>query len=418
MGVVLLPAIAAAPRGGGSQESAGQVFAFLQAIYDQHDKKLHEFLEDELGLFMTTFPESELIVNAHTLLAQLYKEKGETSLALGQCLKTVYLYPDTNATAVCRGLAASLIAEEKKFKDKQEQLHSFLMKKINAEDTATRFYHYLSYLILLDEPDLREWTLNELRRFNGWFPDDARVDSTTLWIADVYVKMKKMPEAVAAYSKLHYTHPQSSLLPYAFYQEGRLLYEELGAHEKALTVLANVVSLYITSDYAGASLFLMGTIKEKKIKDYAAAIADYEKLVTLYPQHKRAVDALLAVASIHSEKIKDYQAAIDAYNRIVVEYQAHPDGVKALEEIGNIYKDKIKDYLQSAEYYARIAELYPVYEQAADMLLEAGALCEERVKDYTKALEYYQMVVDKFPEHKKAAEAEKRVARVKLKIGN
>ena len=228
----------------------------------------------------------------------------------------------------------------------------------------------------------------------------------------------KAREAVASYLKLEYLYPNNPLLPYAHYNRARLLYQELSDNQNAIEVCSQIVSAYPASEYASASLFMLGEIKEKKTKDYDGAIAAYRKLVDTYPQYVKSVNALLSIGEINSKKLKNYSVAIIAYNEFIEKYQSSPRGVEALEAIGDIYNENLKDYSKAAEYYGKIAELYPTYDKAPNMLLKAGALCEDKLSEHNKAIEYYQLVVDKYPESKKAGDAAKKIAKAKEKAGN
>lgn len=400
-----------------AQFNTDKLFAFLQETYNQHDKKLHEFLVIELNQFVKSFPDSANVADACFVLAKVYQEKGKKHEALATYYKTMFLYPNFSKHKECADIVREIIAKERAYRDKKEKLAAILDGEFTGETTADKYYFYLNFLMELDESKLFDWTLAETRQFFYQFPNYVHIDTVVKWIADLYAKKGDGREAAVSYLKLGYTHPDSPLLPYSLYSRSMLLYQKLGKYEAAMNVFEQIISVYPESEYASASFFMLGEIKEKKMKDYEGAITDYRKLVDTNPQYKKSVYALLAIADIYSKKKNDYPAAIAAYNEIIEKYQTHSLGVSALEKIGDIYKDKLKDYKKSAEYYAKIAELYPAYEKAPDMLLKAGTVCEDKLNDYKKAIEYYQLVVDKYSEHKKASTAQKRLSKAKYKMG-
>ncbi|HEX9973176.1 MAG TPA: tetratricopeptide repeat protein [bacterium] len=402
---------------GNAQYTANNLFTFLQETYNRHDTKLYDFLIAELNQFVQTFVDSGHAADATYLLAKVWDEKGKRHEALAAAYKTLYLYPDTTRHQECANLIQGIIVKEKTYRNKQEKLVGILNSTFAGETLADRYYAYLTFLMELDESNLHDWTLNETRYFVSRFPNDTRLDTVMQRIADLYAKTDKPREAVASYLKLDYLYPNNPLLPYAHYNRAKLLYEEIGDHQTAIAVCTQVVSDYPTSEYASASLFMLGEIKEKKTKDYDGAIAAYRKLIDTYPQYVKSVNALLSIGEINSKKLKKYSEAIIAYNEFIEKYQSSPHGVEALEAIGDIYNDNLKDYNKAAEYYAKIAELYPTYDKAPNMLLKAGALCEDKLSDFNKAIEYYQIVVDKYPEDKKAGDAAKKIARAKEKAG-
>lgn len=402
---------------GNAQFTAHRLFAFLQDTYNQKDAKLSDFLVGELNQFVQDYPDSGHAADACFFVAKVYQEKGKRHEALAATYKTMYLFPDNRFQKDFADLVQSIILKDKAYRDKQEKLLAILNGQFAGATFADRHFSYLTFLIELDESNLYDWTLNEAKYFASRFPNDGHVYLVMQWIADLYAKTDKAREAVASYLKLSYIFPNNPLLPYAHYNCAKLLYKEIGDYEKAVSLCDQILTEYPASEYAGASLFMSGEIKEKKLKDYDGAVAAYRKLIDTYPQYIKSIDALLAIGEINSKKLKNYSAAIEAYNEFIQKYKSSPHGVDALEAIGDIYNDNIKDFSKAAEYYAQIAEVYPTYDKAPNMLLKAGALCEEKLNDYKKAIEYYQIVIDKYPEDKKAGDAAKKIEKAKEKAG-
>lgn len=400
-----------------AQSVADKLFSFLMETYNRHDSKLYDFLIVELNQFLETAADPVASSNAAYLLTKIYDQKGKKHEAVASAFKTLYLYPDTSFHSECKEIIQRIIPKEKAYRDKQEKLLGILNGTFSDATSADRFYGYLAFLIDLDNRNLYDWTLNEARYFVTHFSNDTRLYTALQWIADLYSKTDQAREAVASYWKLEYLFPDNPLLPYAQYQRARLLYEAISDNQAAIDLCNQIVTVYPTSDYASAALFMVGEIKEKKTKDFEGAIAAYRKLVDTYPQYIKSINALLSIGEIDAKKLKNYSAAIMAYSEFVEKFQSSPRGVEALESIGDIYNDNLKDYGKAAEYYARIADLYPTYEKAPDLLLKAGALCEEKLSDFNKAIDYYQIVLNKYPDSKKASDATKKIAKSKEKAG-
>lgn len=400
----------------GAQGIADKIFTFLQETHTLNDKKLRDFLIDELDQYLMMYPESRHAADASFMLADTYEERGMKHEALAMYCKTVFLYPDSALQRKCGEPARQIISRESEYRDKQEKLNAVFTAESAAGEADDRYYSYLNFLAGLDASRLHEWRLSEIRRFISCYPTDVRMDRLIQWMAESYMKMDKPLEASMQFSKLASVCPASSIVPYALYCRGRLLYEDLNKADDAAGELLLVVSAYPESEYAGESLFLLGEIKEKKLRDYEGAIAEYRKLVDTYPDFSKNVSALLAMSEIYLNRLKNYQAAIDANMEIIEKYRTSPQGVEALEKVADIYENKLKDYQKSAEYYARIAELYPASEKAPDMLLKAGSICDTRLNDYKRAIEYYQRIVDQYPSHKKANDAKSRISKARDKL--
>ncbi len=402
-----------------AQYDAAKIYNFIEDVYNRHDKNLNDYLIAELQEFVNVFPEDGNSAEAGYLLASIYEAKGNKHEALVSYFKVLYLYLAATKRAASTDAARKIINTEKSYTSKKEKLLAILDGQFSGDNAAERYFTYLAFLKYLDQSNLYKWTLNENQQFISRFPDDAHIDKVLQWNADVQEKMGEHREAEASYLKLDYASPGSPLIPESRYRRGVILYKELGENEKAIDVFSQIVAAFPDSDaYAGSALFMLGEIKQKKLKNYNGAIADFRKLVDTYPKNDLAVDAFFAMAELQEDKLATPTDAIKIYDEFVQKYPGDERGIKALEKAADIYKStKMQDYAKAAEYYAKIAELFPTYEKAPDMLLRAGDLCEGKLKDPQKATEYYQLVVDKFPENRLAAEAKRRIGKLQAKAG-
>jgi TolA-binding protein len=400
-----------------ARENPDKLFAYLQDIYNRHDKNLHEFLLGELNQYVTQFPNGEKTAEAQYLIAKVYQEKGDKQKAVAAFLKTIYLYPGSTWQQESANEARKIISAEGSFKDKRTRLLPLVDGAATGPNPADRYFLYLNAAMALENSEAFAVILNDAKKFLILFPDEARQDTVLQIIADLYAKKGDEHEAEASYLRLAYCCAESPLLPYADYSRGVILSKELGDHKRAIVVLGEVAAKYPQSEYGAMALFKMGEIKKEKTKDYAGAIADYRKFIEGGADSAKVVEALWAIAEINVENLKDYSGAIAAYNEIAEKHKADKRAAAAMEKIGDIYKDKLADYSRAAEQYAKIAEAFPYYEKAPDLILKAGAVCEDKLKDYKRAGDYYAMILEKFPQHKSADEARKRIEKVRAKAG-
>jgi TolA-binding protein len=411
---VIVPLLAVQVR---ALENSGKLFAYLQELYNRHDKNLHEFLLAELNQYVAQFPDGEKTAEAQYLIAKVYQEKGDKQKALAVFLKTIYLYHGSPWQQESANEARKMISTESAFKDKRAGLLPLLDGVAASENPADRYFHYLNVAMALENSDAYAVIVNDAKRFLVLFPEDTRQDSVLKTIAELYAKKGDKREAEASYLRLEYCCEESPLLPYARYSRGVILSKDLGDHKTALQVLSEVAAKHPASEYATAAIFKMGEIKKEKTKDYAGAIADYRKVADAGSDSAQAVEALWAIAEINTDRLKNYGEAIAAYHEIVDKHKTDKRAVAAFEKIGDVYKDKLADYNKAAEQYAKIAEAFPYYEKAPDLILKAGSLCEDKLRDYKRSVEYYNIILDKFPKHKSADEARKRIDKAMAKMG-
>ena len=79
----------------------------------------------------------------------------------------------------------------------------------------------------------------------------------------------KHKEAEVSYQKIKYLYPNSPLIPNTLYSRGMLLYKKLKQPQQAIDVFNHVTTDYPESEFAGFSLFYLGELEEKKIKNYS-----------------------------------------------------------------------------------------------------------------------------------------------------
>jgi TolA-binding protein len=407
--------IAMLPMAASGWENPEQLFAYLQAIYNRHDKNFHDYLLVELNQYVAQFPDSAKTAEAQYLLARVYQEKGDKQKAAAAFLKTIYLYSGSSWQQEAAKEARKMIAEEGAFKEKRAKLLALIEGTPKGQAPADRYYEYLNAAPLLDNSEVYGLLADETRKFLLLFPEDARQDTTVRMMAEFYAKKGDKHEAEASYLRLEYCCAESPLLPAARYSRGVLLSKELGDHKTAIQALGELAAKNPQSEYATLAIFKIGEIKKEKTKDYAGAMADYRKFVETSPDSAKAVEALWAIAEINTNNTRDYGGAIAAYHEIVEKHKSDKRAVAAFEKIGDVFKDKLADYNKAAEQYAKIVEVFPDYEKAPELILKAGALCEDKLRDYNRATDYYRLVIDKFPQHKSADEARKRFEKAKAK---
>ncbi len=391
-------------------------YEFLKNSYNQNEKKLNDFLLAELNLFIQSFPDSKNLPAAGFLMAQIFANKGNKDIAFAMFMKQLYFYPNSPIHSRIVEEAKGIITKNKKYKSRLEELTQLIDGTFPECDRTDCHYHYLSFLYDLDLEKLYNWNLNEYYDFIANNNSDDRVEQLHRWIADTYDFKKDVLAAQSAYLKYEQLYPESDHIPYMKTRRAKILYENLKDFESALEILTQVITNYPMTDYAGSALFLRGEIKAKKQKDYNGAIADFRQLVTDLPGHDMGVDALFNIAEINHKKLKALKTAIGVYNEVIDLYPEDIRGVKALEEAAEIYM-KLEDPLSAAQHYAKIASQFPGYEESPRMLIKAGGICESKLKDYPKAIEYYQLVVDNYIDTDYAEKAEKRIVKIRKKMG-
>jgi TolA-binding protein len=396
---------------------ASQHFAYIRDLYNKHDKKLQEFILSELDQFTNLYPNSDDIVEAHYLIAQVYAEKGDEHEALASYLKTMFLFPNSPRHANSAEAIRQLVVKEKAFKGASTEITRIISRDLTAEQEADRYFNYLQFCRTLNLSKLSDWLVRESSRFIEKFSNDERIDVALQIAGDLYREMGDEEKSAATYLKLEYLAPQSEIIPYVRFQRAQLLYKKLGEAERAEQIFTQVAREHPQSLYAANALFFAGEIEEKKKKDYNAAIVQYRLAVDTYPEGEKVIEALWRIAEINVDRLKDFAAGIGTFKEIAEKYPNNPRAIKALEEASDVYKSRLNDYEKAAQTLIELAEKYPNFEKSPDMLYRAGEIMKKEQGDFQKAIAYYEMVIQKYPDHKRADKARKEIEKIKEKLG-
>jgi len=397
-------------------ETSELYFDYLKSVFNKHDKKLSEFLQAELDAYLSMYPDNQYSPEASCLLGQVYNERGKEHMAFAMFIKTILLYPDSEARALADTEIRRIIANNKVYQEKPDEISRAIDGAGTGIDFTDRHFEYLTFLRELNVNKLYEWTIQEFYNFLIHHRDDERCEKIHRWIADYY-NLKGDPEAsVAGYLKYEKLYADNPNLAYVKVNRADVMYKELKDFESANAVLTEVIENYPATEHAALALFLRAEIKDRRLKNPNGAIEDYRRLVTEMPAHDKAVEALMAIADINAGELKAYRAAINTYDEIAEDYPADKRGVDALREAAELHM-KLKEAHNAAKKYAQIAVQFPDYEKSPEMLFKAADIAAGKLKDYPGAIEYFEMVVAQYPDTEMARKARKKIEKLQEKVG-
>jgi len=395
-----------------SQYTADDLFLFLNETYDQKEKKLNDFLIDELQQFIWRFPESSNAPIALYMSSMIYLEQRKSHAAVASLLKASSLYPHSHQFSVCTDTLKKILKKNRQQLQYGDKLLTLLVVPSDSLTFKDKYFKYLQILVLLNESDLREWTLKEFYQFFKYAPDYIANDQVLKWTGDWLLKDGQVREAEATYLKLEYLFPTSSLLPLSRIARGKVLFQKLGKPVAATLQFQDIVEKHAGNEVAGTAMFYLGQIYEEKLRKYPEAIKNYQQLVDVHPGHSFEFGALWAIANINEKKLKKYSAAITALDTIVARDTQERKQVVAQKRIGEIYEKQLKQYQPAALNYAKIAMLYPGYSEASEMLLKAGILSYKKAKDPHTAILYFKTILKKFPGSPEIRDTQKHISEI------
>ena len=402
----------------GAQENAQIEFEYLQHLQKNKDKDLHKFRVAEFTHYLTAYPFSEKAPEILLALGDEWMKAGKNEIALASYLKLHFLYPEFTPDGGLQARIKKVVKRSRalsKHKEKINELSIIPAQKSRAQ----RYFQYLEVLVSLSlekMKKMKDCVVEEAYAFHSLFPDDARRDSLSRWLGDVYRKFGKEEEAASEYLKFDYLFKNSVFVPYARYQRALLYFEKLKQPRQAIDILQIVATEHKNTPFAAKAQLATGRVYEEKLKMYPQAIAAYRLAAKNFNDSTIAISALEKVAKIQQNRMSAYAEAIDTYHAIIENYTGQFDSPRYFVACAELYLKKLRDYTAAITHYAEAADKFPADKDAPSYLLKAGEICERKLNDYPAALTYYQQVLDKFPNHKKARDAKKRIEKLEKKI--
>lgn len=401
-----------------AQDKAQIEFAYLQQLQKNNDKDLRDFRVAEYEHFLTAYPFSEKAPEILLALGDEWAQTGKTYRALASYLKLHFLYPEFSPQAGLASRIKKVVEKNRTFSRHSAKIYK--LSQVPAQKSrAQRYFQYVEVLISLALEDMKKMmdqVAEEANFFHSHFPDDARRDSLSVWLGDVYRKFGKNKAAASEYLKFDYLYKNSVFLPYARYQRGLLYFQKLKRPQQAIDIFQNVTTEHKDTPFAAKAQFAKARIYEEKFKSWPRAIEAYRVVAKKFGDSTLAIAALEKVAKIQEKRMSAYAEAIDTYHSIIENYTGQFDTPRYYVICAELYLKKLRDYTAAVTHFAEAAEKFPAHKKAPEYLLKAGEISERRVKDYQAAIDYYQQVIKKYPNHKKSRDAKKRIQKLEKKL--
>lgn len=279
-------------------------------------------------------------------------------------------------------IIGQIYASQEKFSRAREEFVKVTQNFYKMSDLASRAQFMIGSLYEHEG----DWdrALPEYRKVIDYYPLTSMGLRAPIYIAEHYqrsdeiVKADKVyKRAVKGYQKLIDDLSGTSLAP-RVKDFLALTYANQGRWSEAIEVWQTIVDEYPDSPGAMATLFTMGEVYQRQIKDLHKAIDVYEGFVERYPQSK------------------------------IIKY--------AKFQIGRLHFIK-EDFAQARQVFEEIMENYPedVEFCASAQLIIASSL--EKEEDWDKAMRQYRKLTDNYPGTRAALQAPLRIAQYYLKRG-
>lgn len=404
--------------------------AFYYTIGDIHYKYTHDYnsalnayqVVVDLNKKATSPAQVEpYMALSRMLMAAIYMRIGKYDDAIEAYRKVAADYPETRfASGAIRDINSIKYALPE-----IKSLKQIISKHPNTELAAEAQFeiaelYYLSVQNLNDpQQAIEEYTV-----LVDKYPNNRKAAEAQLKIGNVYWALHEPKKAITEYQELVQDNLSANRLEAeAIFRIGRIYYNELSDHQKALDIFSKFMNNYPTYWKFPAGIYWQGMCYEQ-LGQYSDAISSLETFIQLYPENRpgwladidqfgnknvksRIQTKIEELKKIAPERIWNkaeqfrsqgkYYEALVTYRELISKYPENEFARKAglqvnkvidLAEI-QICQEAIKrkgSEASTSQY--RIAEIYEI-----------------KFRDYSKAIKIYGKVVGNYPDSHQAAEA-------------
>ena len=389
---------------------------YILYLTDLGEKKLMDFIIDEMQNFLSLFPEGHFAEDVQFKMGVLYEKLDKPLEACCAYLKALHLYPGSpRKTEIIEDLGrlCEKRGPQRNFKDILPELVRF---PENEQTPEKRFEYYLLLLGrlngMIENDSLVLWHIRECREFLRKYPESRACPGILMRLSSLYERQKMYQEAFFSLMRIRYLYPDAPVLPEALLKMGKVSLEYFDRPNRAIDFFTRVTVNYPKSTAAAEAMLLLARVYAEEKKAFDKAIASYDNLVADFPDSPLAVESLYEKALLLMEKVKNYPEALNVYLQLQSSYPEHPKAKVSLVNGAELAEEKMGDMKTAVRLYRMLASKYAEDPSASDWLCHAAILAEEQLVDVSLATALYGEVLDKYPDSRAASKAKKRLEKL------
>jgi len=165
-----------------------------------------------------------------------------------------------------------------------------------------------------------------------------------------------------------------------------------GQFDEAIAGFLQVIQNYPTSQFREESLFHIGSIYYKYIKNPEKAIEYYSLLITSYPDSIYICDLRLNIGDLYMKRFEEYDKAIEEYQKVIVHCADPEQKAFAQLRIADCYFETVK-YRQALIEY-KLFETDYTFSSNKKTAFKKIADCSYILGDMINAEIYYRKTLD------------------------
>lgn len=417
-----------------------------------YELDFHQVALDATQLFIKTYPRSNKLDSAKTLLGEIllstknYKDAIDILESIpnkNREAKEVYqkvtyyrglefynerafqnaisVFMRSNASVVdpeIESLSTYWLAEAmyevRKFGESVDNFEKFLDLPASRKTDVFNYANYALGYAAFEHESYRKAATHFSRFLQGNERDRNTINDAVLRLADSYFVLKDYGDALTYYNRIIASNATGE--DYALFQRG-MIQGLQGQNDEKIATHKSLLQQYPRSNYADDAGFEIAYTYFIK-NDFDIAKNDLSALIAKYPRSSYVPRALITIGLVQLNQDQD-DAAIETFKRVVSEYTTTDEAKLALESIKNIYLERsdAAGFLS----YANTTGIGNLSTAEQDNITFQAANNRFLKGDYQGTFESVNAYFDKFPNkpiHDKHAKFIRAESLVKLKRPN
>jgi len=165
-----------------------------------------------------------------------------------------------------------------------------------------------------------------------------------------------------------------------------------------------LLAFYPDSTLRADSLWSLGSLQRKGIKQFELAAKSFTKLLEQYPDSQEAKFAIESLAQMYADDMNDFPNALKTHQTIIAKYIDDPLVLRSLNSAALIYKNKTNEPAKAVDSYLKIADIFKGGE-ALVALIKAEEIAAGSTRNWTQAIEINNRIITLVPTTEESAKA-------------
>lgn len=382
--------------------------ALMKGQKAKQDRVFASALARDTGLWIAANGENPEVKTALLMQADYYLRAQEEAKALVALLKVRFYFPSAQDLP----LLSSNVEQAMEGLNRSQKAQAL---KLLATDTTalTQTQKQTALLEALVKAKLEKIYEPVCELFEDFFvshADYAGNDKLTLWYGDWHRQNENYNAAVLEYKKVNELFDATPYKAASLRMAADVYGGDLKDYDTAIAVYNQVLKQYPDSAEKGIVFKHMAVMEENR-RDYAAALAYYEKAIAQLGAQPAAYEAWMGKADVLI-KNKDYQAAYDTQIKAAEMFASNEDNyVNSLLSAAETANRRLKNAALQSAALDKVLLVYPQTQRAPEIMYDLGYALEKQDKN-AQATAMYKRLIINYPTDKYAGRAQSRLSRL------